>query len=112
VYVNCTDDMPAGTMPDGTFYRGRKVMFGDAEWRQRTREELLESDQNRRQGVARQRGMSGPFTVDADRLDHTATVDLGKAEYIASEQLDVLHGGDLDRWSVGMMGGMPPGGMR
>jgi hypothetical protein len=109
VYVNCTDDMPAGATLDTAKYRGKKVMFGDAEWGQRTREELLASDPNRRNGVARQSGMSGPFTVDAEHLEQTATVDLGTAKYSASEQLEVLHGGDIDRWSVGMMCGMQPG---
>lgn len=110
VYATCTEDMPVGATPDGAIYRGRKVMFGDAEWKQRTREELLASDPKRKKGVARKDGMSGPFTVDAEHPGQTVTVDLGPAKYRASEQIEVIHGGAVDRWSVGMMCGMPPGG--
>ena len=109
-YVDCTDDMPIGTTPEGTIYRGKKVLFGDAEWGQRTREEMLASDPDHRTGIVRQNGMSGLFTVDAGHLEQAVTVDLGTAKYTASEQLDVLRGEDIDRWSVGVTCGLPPCG--
>lgn len=110
VYVNCVDDMQAGETPETAKYRGKKVTFGDVVWEQRTREELLASDPKRHQGAVR-RQLSGAFTIDADDPTKAVTVELAvPGAYTASEQVAVVDGERVDRWSVGLMRGLPPSG--